>query len=410
MPNATSSSYLFVGASVFDGTGTDPAPLDVLTTGNRIVKVGPRGQLVARGATVVDGTGATLIPGLVEAHTHLGFGSSIERPEPAWGLSNNAMLLRATLAGRVLLDAGFTSGYSGGNNIPEHDVLLRAEFEGGYFPGPRLRAASWEGAETSLAPDHQRTAPDPVAAAKFVYEMADLGVDILKVTLSGESGLRPYSSRELVFTDEEVAAIAAAARERHLWLSAHAHAAEAVKRAVRHGFRVVYHATWTDEEGMDLLEAAKDRIFVAPGPGINWANVNEPSAPPATEQAETIEQVKVVMPELKRRGVRVLPGGDYGFFWNLIGKNARDLELFVDWFGFTPAEALTAATKWGGELMDLEVGLVQEGYLADLVLVEGDPLQDIRVIADRDRLKVIMKDGRLHKADRDRTAARTEAA
>jgi imidazolonepropionase-like amidohydrolase len=104
---------------------------------------------------------------------------------------------------------------------------------------------------------------------------------------------------------------------------------------------------------------------------------------------------------MRRRGIRVLPGGDYGFPYNPIGRNARDLQLFVELFDFSPAEALMAATKWGGELMGREpLGLVQPGYLADLLLVDGDPTDDVRILQDHDRLLMILKDGAFHKRER----------
>ncbi|MCQ0021017.1 amidohydrolase family protein [Actinomadura madurae] len=114
----------------------------------------------------------------------------------------------------------------------------------------------------------------------------------------------------------------------------------------------------------------------------------------------TEKSVRQVVPELVRRGVRVVPGGDYGFAWNPVGRNAHDLQLFVEWFGFTPAEALRAATLYGGQVMGMgdELGLVREGFLADLVLVDGDPLDDIRILQDRDRLVAVLKGGVLHKA------------
>jgi imidazolonepropionase-like amidohydrolase len=102
---------------------------------------------------------------------------------------------------------------------------------------------------------------------------------------------------------------------------------------------------------------------------------------------------------LRRRGLRILPGGDYGFPFNPTGRNARDLEPFVRHFGYTTQEALEAATRLGGELMGMgeSLGRVKAGYLADLLLVDGDPLQDITVLQDRTRLRAIMKDGRFHK-------------
>jgi imidazolonepropionase-like amidohydrolase len=117
------------------------------------------------------------------------------------------------------------------------------------------------------------------------------------------------------------------------------------------------------------------------------------------EQQDAAERVKAMGRELRKRGIRSLPGGDYGFPWNPVGKNARDLELFVEWFGYEPHEVLHAATALGGEAMDMgdELGQIREGFLADILLVDGDPTKDISVLADKDNLRVIMKDGRLHK-------------
>ena len=98
--------------------------------------------------------------------------------------------------------------------------------------------------------------------------------------------------------------------------------------------------------------------------------------------------------------MRVLPGGDYGFPFNPNGRNARDLEHFVTLFGYTPAEALSAATRLGGEIMGQghEIGMVKPGYLADLLLVDGDPTADVRILQDKSRLSMIMKGGAMHKA------------
>jgi imidazolonepropionase-like amidohydrolase len=106
------------------------------------------------------------------------------------------------------------------------------------------------------------------------------------------------------------------------------------------------------------------------------------------------------MGRMRKRGIRVLPGGDYGFAWNPHGTYARDLLLFVDVLGFTPMETLVAATKLGGEIMGRpnELGQIKPGFLADLLLVDGDPLADIKRLQNRDALLVIMKDGQLHKS------------
>jgi imidazolonepropionase-like amidohydrolase len=112
-----------------------------------------------------------------------------------------------------------------------------------------------------------------------------------------------------------------------------------------------------------------------------------------------VERMQKLYPEMRRRGIRVLPGGDYGFPYNPNGRNARDLWLFIELFGYTPREVLTAATKFGGELMGLDLGLVKEGFLADLLLVKGNPLEDVRILEDKENLPVIMKDGKFHKLE-----------
>ena len=105
---------------------------------------------------------------------------------------------------------------------------------------------------------------------------------------------------------------------------------------------------------------------------------------------------------MHRRGIRVLIGGDYGFAWTPQGTNAKDLEYFVDLLGFSPMEAILAATKHGGEIMGMsdELGMIKPGYLADLLLVDGDPVANVRVLQDKNRLLAIMKDGEFHKAPR----------
>jgi imidazolonepropionase-like amidohydrolase len=105
------------------------------------------------------------------------------------------------------------------------------------------------------------------------------------------------------------------------------------------------------------------------------------------------------MKKMHKRGIRVLIGGDYGFAWTPQGTNAKDLEYFVDLVGMSPMEAIMAGTKLGGQIMSMgdELGMIREGYLADMLLVDGDPLADVRILQDRKRLLAIMKDGKFHK-------------
>jgi imidazolonepropionase-like amidohydrolase len=103
--------------------------------------------------------------------------------------------------------------------------------------------------------------------------------------------------------------------------------------------------------------------------------------------------------KMQRRGIKILPGGDYGFAWTPQGTNSKDLQYLVDMVGMSPTEALVSATKWGGEVMGMadELGQIRPGYLADLILVDGDPVSNTRVLQDRDRILAVMKDGKFFK-------------
>jgi len=143
---------------------------------------------------------------------------------------------------------------------------------------------------------------------------------------------------------------------------------------------------------------------MAPAPGLLYARCHEaqdfgigPKEAAAMGATSGLELMGDIIPKLRKRGVPVLPGGDYGFPYNPIGRNARDLELFVDLFGFTPAEALVAATREGGRLMGLPLGEVGAGKLADLILVAGDPTAGVAILQEKQNLLAIMKGGRFHK-------------
>jgi imidazolonepropionase-like amidohydrolase len=179
-----------------------------------------------------------------------------------------------------------------------------------------------------------------------------------------------------------------------------------VKQCLRHGIDIIYHASFTDEEALDLLEEKKDKVFVAPG--IAWLiNTSYHAAewgitPEIAKNMGYHRELEVAIESLKKmhkRGIRVLPGGDYGFAWIKHGTNARDLEYFVRYLGFTPMEALLAATRHGAQIMMKgdELGQVKDGYLADLLLVDGDPVANIAILQDPSRLLAVMKDGQFHK-------------
>jgi imidazolonepropionase-like amidohydrolase len=121
--------------------------------------------------------------------------------------------------------------------------------------------------------------------------------------------------------------------------------------------------------------------------------------------AERMALEGVLVPKMKAAGIRVLIGGDYGFPFNPNGRNARDIAHFVEYFGYTPVEALAAATGLGGQLIGQKVGEIREGWVADLLLVDGDPTTDVTILQDKDRLSAIMQGGAFHKLTLPETAS-----
>jgi imidazolonepropionase-like amidohydrolase len=405
--------FLFINAQIFDGSGSAPFAGEVLVKGNRVVAVGRQGgvPLPRDNAQVIDAAGATLMPGLTEAHAHLSWPSSVERFVPGMTLPAEDLLLNTARNARVLLDHGFTSAYSAGALGKTLEISLKSQIDSGGMPGPRLIPSSLEREppnenaylQGGSVIEHGR---GPEAIREFVKNCAESGAQVVKFLLSGESALKPGASMQVLYTEEEIRAAGEQARDSKVWLSGHAHAAEAIKMGIRHGFRVLYHCTYADAEALDMLEAHKQELFVGPTLGIVQATLDAKPPPNfdmthmKADAAVVLDAQKRIAPELKRRGVRLLPGGDYGFPFNPNGRNARDLELFVRHLGYSPAEALSAATKLGGEIMGMgnELGQIMPEYLADLLLVNGDPTQDVAILQDKNNLRAIMKDGAFHKA------------
>ncbi len=424
------TATLFTGVRVIDGTGDAPFDGEVLVKGNRIATVARAPEAIEAGdATVVDGGGATLMPGLTDAHTHMSF-LNAERLEDLTTLSAEAHVLETVKVARLLLDHGYTSAFSGSSARDHTDIAIRDAIDAGDIPGPRLLAATRQLTVTGGFGDLGRDGTfasavlnGPDAFRDACRQAARDGVDIFKIVPSAPGSGPDPLAEDTAMTDEEVAAVCEVARQRNRRVAAHARSAGAVKMCVRNGVDMVYHATLADAEAKDMLEAAKDRVFVAPAMGLPYARLRDAeSFGVATSDyvraraEKEIETVSATMAELHGRGVRVLPGGDYGFKWNPHGRNARDLAMFVECFGFSQLEAIRAATQLGGELMTAglgpghELGQVQEGYLADLLLVDGDPSQEIEILQDRDRFLAIMKDGVFHKAPPAEPLARRQAA
>ena len=409
---------IFANARVLDGSGAKPYAGDVVVDGSTIVEVSPAGQRrVPSGADVVDCGGATLMPGLIEPHAHLSFVDQAT-PHAFSSLPVEEHLLLSLKHAKLYLDQGFTAAFSAAATKPRLDVVVRNAIRSGEYPGPRLLAASVQLTVTGGVGDLRQLHLDPGESmytlpcdgpAEFrraAREACREGVDVLKIVPSGDTSTPAIPSARTLMSDDEVAAVCEVARQQDRRVAAHARSAESIKMCVRHGVDVIYHATYADEEAKDLLEKHKDRLFVAPALSVTWTRLHEsgnyglPSSDAIKARISSdLDLTLECMKDLHRRGVRVLPGGDYGFMWNPHGNNARDLVYFTDLLGFTPMEAIVAATRLGGQIMGMpdSLGQVRKGFLADLLLVDGDPLADVRILQDRNRLLAIMQNGVFHK-------------
>ncbi len=413
-------------AQIFDGTGTAPHAGEIIVRGNRIRTVaGPGATLEAPGCEVIDAHGMTLMPGMVEGHAHPSFCGARTNTDLG-DIPVEEHLLATLRNAELLLDHGFTSLYSAASAKVRLDIVTRNEINAGRAKGPRIRAASPEitvtaglGDESTL---HQTRAsfgfvadgPDAIRRAARVCIRE--GVDNLKINISGDDFVSAKGG-QTVMSEAEVMAAVEVAHDFDRKIACHARAGNSVKRALRCGVDVIYHCEQADEEALDMLEAAREKIFVGPAIGLIWNTIHEAQEFGVTPEVVARLGMQRVLDmscrtynELRKRGVRVVIGGDYGFAWTPQGTNARDLEHFCTLFGYSPAEALACATSIGGQMMlpGGELGVVREGALADLLLVDGDPTRDVRIMQDRDRLAMIMKDGTFHKHPA--TARRARAA
>ncbi|MCX7418273.1 MAG: amidohydrolase family protein [Planctomycetia bacterium] len=407
---------LFTNVMILDCTGAAPYLGEVLVEGNRITTVAREmNQVSQEGVDVIDGGGATLMPGLIESHAHLSIDDAADLVQIGMIPPEETTLIAVRNA-RLYLDCGITSCISAASAKPRTDVVIRNAINKGEIPGPRLLAASpWLTVTGGLGDMRTQQMPHmssmaitldgPEEFRRMTRELIREGVDIIKLVISGDTFVPHAPSHTTVMSESEIAAAAEVVHAHGKRMSAHCRSANSVKLAVKYGVKVIYHANFADEEAIDLLEANKDWVFISPNIGFT-ATASYAGEKWFTEQQvqefgfrEELAGAAQGLKELKRRGIRILGGGDYGFFVTPHGENARDLDHLVRYCDFTPMEALLTMTKHGGAAMDLpnELGQIQPGFLADLLLVAGDPLAEPKVLLDRKRVIAVMKNGEFHR-------------
>ncbi|KAI0883741.1 composite domain of metallo-dependent hydrolase [Annulohypoxylon maeteangense] len=403
------SKILFKNVNIFDSTGSDPYLGDVLIEGERIQAVGKVDISPDSDTLVIDGKGKkTLMSGLVDAHTHLSWNNSPTLD----GLTRMPIeehVLHTAKSAKTYLDCGYTMCFGAASAQPRLDLVIKQAIKSGMIPGPRTLSNCQEITTTggAIIPSISRYADGADEMRRAVREFIELGVDNIKLSMTGDYVHETMGSEETYFTLSETKAAVEEAHNRGKRVCSHARSAASVKMSCLAGVDVIYHASYVDAEGMDMLEGLKDRLFVAPAINFPLASCQGEATPfgLTPEMAKKrglvheVDAANKAISEMRRRGIRVLPGGDYGFAWAPHGTYSKDLAHFVNLFGYSTKESLIAATALGGEIMGYpgDLGKVLPGYYADVILVDGNPVEDIEVLQDISKLHVIVINGHVHK-------------
>ncbi|KAJ7488924.1 hypothetical protein FB451DRAFT_1223293 [Mycena latifolia] len=405
-----SSAIAFRDVEILDSTGAMPYRGDVLIAGQRIVKVG--GTLSSEeldGARVIEGKGRTLMSGMVDAHAHFSW-TNAPSLEYLTEMPIEEHTIFSLKSAQTFLDCGYTMCLGAASARERLDIVIKNAIQSGDIVGPRFLANGKEMApeDGALIGGITRFVETKEDIEKAVNEYADMGIDQCKFSMSGDEITENLRAEDTTFPDELVAAGVEAAHAQGIRVCSHARSDEAILQCLQYGVDIIYHASFISDATMDALEAQKDRVFVAPAINFPIATLEDAAAfgYPASKAeavgfARELEIAVAGLKEMHRRGIKILPGGDYGFAWTPHGTY-RDLEHFVKRLGMTPMEAIICATAYGGELMlhPNELGKIVPGAYADLILVNGNPLEDITLLSHKENLDIIIMNGRVHKDEK----------
>jgi imidazolonepropionase-like amidohydrolase len=397
------------GKLIDPDSGTVLTDQIIVIQGNRIEKVGKEIEIPSN-ATMIDLSKMTVLPGLIDCHTHLADGAHDGDPVGIFRKTAAELALESVPNARLTLESGFTTVRDVGTYRALGDVALRDAINRGDIPGPRMfvagayvTIAGGAGADTGLAPDiqlpwdmHYGEANSPWEVRKVVRQLAHDGVDHIKVLSSGAVLTHGSNPKSQEFTLEELQAAVDEASHFGLRVESHAHSATGIRNAILAGVASVEHATMIDDEGIAL---AKQR-----GTYLDMDIYDEECIQAEGKQGKVPKdflehdaQLGQIQRENFRKavkaGVKMSFGTDAGVC--PYGASGKQFAFMVK-YGMTPMQAIQAATSNAADLLGHsdQIGSIKPGKYADIIAVSGDPLTNIRLLED---VPFVMKEGKVYK-------------
>ena len=412
MQNA-SGSLVCRAAQLVDGRGGDPvANAEVHSVDGVITWVGPAAEAPAApaDAQIIDAGDGTIMPGMIEAHFHPTYFNVAALEDLDIKYPVEYVTLLAAANARLALQCGYTSARSGGSlfNI---DVWLKKAIESGITVGPRLVASGREicgvGGLMDWNPDFRKIGMEGLVllingadeARAAVRTLVKDGIEWVKTYPTGDAAAPDTNDHHtLCMTFEEMSAVVATAHNHGLKVTGHCRATAGIRNALKAGYDAIEHGTFMDNECLELM--LQRDVPCVPALYFEYASIvrgPEFGMPQSVIDGhqETLDGGMESARMILRAGGCLGMGGDYGFAWNPHGDYARELTFFVNEVGFTPLEVVTCATRNGAKITGRshELGTVEVGKLADLLILSADPLQDIRVLERRDDFVAVIQGG-----------------
>ena len=404
---------LIKNGQVIDGTGREPIlNAAVVIREGRIAFVGPMADVFSLPpeTETIDALGGTIMPGLVEAHFHATYFNIANLEDLDIKYPVEYVSILASVNSKLALECGYTAARSGGC-LFNVDFWLRKAIEEDLIAGPRLSTSGREicsaGGLMDWNPEFRRIGMEGLVfiingqddARKAVRALVKDGVEWVKTYPTGDAASPDINDHHtLCMTFDEMQAVVATAHNHKLKVTGHCRATQGIKNALRAGYDCIEHGTFMDDEALELL-LERDVPCV---PALYFEKASIERGPEfglpqrvIDGHQETLDGGISSARRILRAGGRLGMGGDYGFGWNPHGDYARELTFFVKDVGLTPWEVITCDTQTGAEIMGRgdEFGTLENGKLADVLIVDGDVTSDIQRLEDRTQFIAVMQGG-----------------